>query len=99
MYLCALKVREFIEKVLEFDIGKSWILKCQNVYEPRFRHLDGIHGMFPIWIGEHLLRLAMMLLYLTVNEEITVSFCLFSLVWDPGIHLALLKPKTEMYNL
>ena len=34
VYLCALKVREFIEKVLEFDIGKSWNLRCKNVYEP-----------------------------------------------------------------
>jgi len=34
VYLCVLKVREFIEKVLEFDIGKSWNLRCQNVYEP-----------------------------------------------------------------
>ena len=24
VYLCTLKVREFIEKVLEFDIGRSW---------------------------------------------------------------------------
>ena len=24
VYLCALKVHEFIEKVLEFDIGRSW---------------------------------------------------------------------------
>ena len=24
VYLCALKVREFIERVLEFDIGRSW---------------------------------------------------------------------------
>jgi len=31
---CALKVQEFIEKVLEFDTGKSWNLRCQNVYEP-----------------------------------------------------------------
>jgi len=34
VYLCMLKVREFIEKVLEFDIGRSWNLRCQNVYEP-----------------------------------------------------------------
>ena len=34
VYLCALNVCEFIEKVLEFDIGKSWNLRCQNVYEP-----------------------------------------------------------------
>ena len=34
VYLCAFKVREIIEKVLEFDIGKSWNLRCQNVYEP-----------------------------------------------------------------
>jgi len=33
VYLCVLKVREFIEKVIEFDIGKSWNLICQNVYE------------------------------------------------------------------
>ena len=31
---CALRVREFIEKVLEFDIGQSWSLIRQNVYEP-----------------------------------------------------------------
>jgi len=30
----ALTVREFIKTVLEFDIGKSWNLRCQNVYEP-----------------------------------------------------------------
>jgi len=24
VYLCTLKVREFIEKILEFDIGRSW---------------------------------------------------------------------------
>jgi len=29
-----LKVCEFIEKVLEFDIGKSWNLRCQNEHEP-----------------------------------------------------------------
>jgi len=34
VYFCPLRVREFIEKVLEFDIGKSWNLRCQNVYEP-----------------------------------------------------------------
>ena len=30
--LCALKVREFIEKVLEFDIGRSWkvLEMCMN---------------------------------------------------------------------
>jgi len=27
---CELKVCEFIEKILEFDIGKSWNLKCMN---------------------------------------------------------------------
>ena len=40
LYLCALKVREFIEKVLELDIGKSWNLRCQNVYEPCMRKLQ-----------------------------------------------------------
>ena len=39
VYLCALKVREFIEKVLEFDIGRSWNLRCQNVYEPCIRRV------------------------------------------------------------
>ena len=34
VYFCTLKVREFIEQVLEFDIGKSWNPRCQNVYEP-----------------------------------------------------------------
>ena len=34
VYLCALKVHEFIERVLAFDIGRSWNLRCQNVYEP-----------------------------------------------------------------
>ena len=34
VYLCALKVLEFIENVLEFDNGRSWNLRCQNVYEP-----------------------------------------------------------------
>ena len=32
--LCVLKVCEFIEMFLEFDIGRSWNLRCQNVYEP-----------------------------------------------------------------
>ena len=34
VYLCLLKVCEFIEKVPEFHIGRSWNLICQNVYEP-----------------------------------------------------------------
>jgi len=34
VYLCALKVCEFIEKVLEFDIRRSWNLRYQNMYEP-----------------------------------------------------------------
>ena len=37
VYLCALKVREFIEKLLEFEIGRSWkvleseMSKCVNL--------------------------------------------------------------------
>ena len=38
VYLCVLKVREFIEKVPEFDIGRSWNLRCQNVYEPWYNN-------------------------------------------------------------
>ena len=34
VYLCALKVCEFIEKAPEFDIERFWHLRCQNVYEP-----------------------------------------------------------------
>jgi len=34
VYRCTLKVHEFIERVLEFDIGRSWNLIRQNVYEP-----------------------------------------------------------------
>ena len=40
VYVCALKVREFIEKVLEFDIGNSWNLRCQNVYEPCYSIME-----------------------------------------------------------
>ena len=34
VYLCALKVREFIEKVLEVDIGRSWkVLESPGIWD------------------------------------------------------------------
>jgi len=49
MYLCALKVHEFIEKVLEFDIGRSWKLSCQNVYEPCFKKVISVININYSW--------------------------------------------------